>query len=445
MPTSHNGTQRAAAPTDAPVNWLENPQATQFVRTQDGYIDIPVVTVDADWLTYRADNGRILSEIHRACQESGLLDAEERVVEGDPRVQSILHKLLVAKASDETSPIFAELETHALQTEPLLITRQGLVVNGNRRLASMRELRSRDPRRYAAFTRVACAVLPEDLSHDTIEFIEANLQMAPDLKLDYGWINRRLKLREHVADLPRDLIVDAYRLRNAGEIDTELAHLTLVEAYLDYLCAPRDFQRVVDLEYYFLALHDELQKLKAAHIRELWTLAGFAMLAARADLDQPVEHYYPFTQPRPLNIVNWVMRTFAADRGATDPQARGDNEPMTPQIADRVRPILADPANALDVARHLRALIDTLKSNETELLSAPRVLSQLRAFRKAFENKGPSLLSERQQREIKAELVGVLSLLGGDDPAGSQPAPGQSGNPLPDDWKKMLGRLIRQR
>ena len=39
-----------------------------------------------------------------------------------------------------------------------------------------------------------------------VELLEAALQMAPDLKLDYSWINRRLKLRDHVERLalPQD-------------------------------------------------------------------------------------------------------------------------------------------------------------------------------------------------------------------------------------------------
>ncbi|MBO0902012.1 hypothetical protein [Jiella sonneratiae] len=417
MLTSPDGVVRAAASAEDLADGLDtgNPQATQYVRTQDGYVKLPIVAVDAARLIYRADNGRILSEVRLACRAEGATDAEGRIVEGDRRVQSILHRLLLEKAMDENSPIFAELEQHALQTEPLLVTRRGLVVNGNRRLASMRELLARDPEKYAGFKTVACAVMPDSFSHETIEFIEANLQMAPDLKLGYSWINRRLKLREHAADLPRDLIVDAYRLKDAGEIDTELAELALAESYLAYLGAPGEFSRVVELEEYFLNFHAELQVLQVAHLRDLWTLAGFAMLATREALDRPVDHYYPFTAPKPHATSSWVLRSFAADRGVADPQSPGNNEPVSKEIAGRLRPILADPANAKDVARHVIALIDTLKSNETELLGAIRVLGQMRAFRKTLESKGPALVDERQHREIKAELVALLSLLHSDE------------------------------
>ncbi len=91
----------------------------------------------------------------------------------------------------------------------------------------MRVLLSLDPDRYAAFANVATAVLPDTITTEAVEFIEAALQMVPDLKLAYGWINRRLKLRDHARDLPREKIVEAYRFSDAVEIDRELAELQM--------------------------------------------------------------------------------------------------------------------------------------------------------------------------------------------------------------------------
>ena len=116
-------------------------------------------------------------------------------------VQAILRSLLIEKARDPDGPVYDELEKHRRQTEPLLIQYDGTVLNGNRRLAAMRELLGRDEAHYGRFSTVQVAVLPADLQQNELEFIEAALQMAPDLKLDYSWINRRLKLRQHVRDM----------------------------------------------------------------------------------------------------------------------------------------------------------------------------------------------------------------------------------------------------
>jgi hypothetical protein len=82
---------------------------------------------------------------------------------------------LIKKSRDPKGPIYAELERHALQTDPLLIQENGVVLNGNRRLAAMRDLLSREGENCKQFTHVRVAVLRENISNNEIEFIEAVL------------------------------------------------------------------------------------------------------------------------------------------------------------------------------------------------------------------------------------------------------------------------------
>ncbi len=200
-----------------------------YVRSETGYLALPVITVGNPALSYRADNGRILLEVATYAKAHGRTVDDVKANADDADIQRALHDLLIEKARDARGPIFAELEAHGRQTEPLLISSDGIVVNGNRRLASMRVLLDRDPVRYTAFAEITAAVLPDTITTEAIEFIEAALQMAPDLKLSYSWINRRLKLREHAQDLPREKITEAYRFDDASEIDRELAELQLAE------------------------------------------------------------------------------------------------------------------------------------------------------------------------------------------------------------------------
>ncbi|MCB9958437.1 MAG: hypothetical protein H6843_07545 [Rhodospirillaceae bacterium] len=408
------------------------PETRLFVRTRTGYLDLPVRALDPDSLFYRTDNGRILLEIREYCRDHAIAVEDLKALEATAPIQAALHDLLMDKASDETASILAELERHAVQTEPLLITADGVVVNGNRRLASMRALHRRDPTRYAAFAQVLAAVLPAGTTTTDIEFIEADLQMAPDLKLGYGWVNRRLKLRDHARDLPRELVVDAYRLQDAGAIDRELAELELAERYLDYAGKPGAYGEVADAEDRFVALHQILSEQKNERLRALWTVVGFAMILAEAVLDRPIDHYYPFTSPVPPAVPQWVMRGLAADRGLVEQQPPGLNNPLTGKVADRLLPMVSNPGDAEVIARHILALTDTLKANQTELLGAARVLSQLRKFRQVLEESGPSVVEPRQLRQIHAELAAVLDLLDEDR------RPRHPANPM-----GLLRRLVR--
>ncbi|NBB69830.1 MAG: hypothetical protein GVY33_05835, partial [Alphaproteobacteria bacterium] len=228
------------------------------VPAPGGYIELPVTTIAEEVLVYRPDNGRILAEVAAAAEQRGEAVAQLRARAADGDVQALLHRLLIAAARDPRAPIFDELAEHGRQTEPLLITRSGVVVNGNRRLAAMRELRAAEPARFVGFAAVEAAVLPPDTAAAEVEFIEAALQMAPSLRLEYGWINRRLKLRQHARDLDRDAIVAAYGFEGPAAVDAELAELDLAERYLAWIGEPDHYARVADDEAAFMALRRQL-------------------------------------------------------------------------------------------------------------------------------------------------------------------------------------------
>ena len=385
--------------------------ATHFVPGEEGYLELPVVTVASNWLVYRADNGRILSELADAAQAQGTTMAALKAERDSEAVQRLLHDLLADKARDPEGPIYQELARHGRQTEPLLIARDGLVVNGNRRLAAMRELAAEDPGRYEGFTTIRAAVLPENLDREQLEYIEAALQMAPELKLGYSWINRRLKLREHARDLGRERVVAAYGFADADQVDVELDELSLAEEYLEWFGESghyrRDYRRVVDKELRFTALQHQLAEIGAEHVRELWKRVGFAMIRADDRLEANIAHYYPFTDPVPPAQRHWVIRRFAEDHGLVAAQPAGHNRPVDPPLAARLKPLLDDPARAESTARAVIALIDTLKGDPQRLLGTHRVLHHLRAAREALESQELGDVADADVRSVRAELAAL--------------------------------------
>lgn len=377
------------------------------VPTDDGYIALPVVVVANEALVYRADNGRVVSELaHAAEAQSSTLTALKGDAES-AEVQTLLERLLLDKARDPDGPIYDELAHYARQTEPLLIASDGLVVNGNRRLAAMRRLHAHDPHAYAGFAQVTAAVLPADISRDKLEYIEAALQMAPELKLSYSWINRRLKLRQHVADLDREKVAKAYRFQDAEAVDVELEQLALAEEYLAWRGTPGAFGRVERQEDRFVQLTAQLRGLKADHMIGLWKHIGFALISASDDLERAIDHYYPFTPPVPGAIVQWVPRAMASELGLAEPQPAGQVQHVKPDLAQQLRAHIDDPERATRTARSVMGLVDTLKSNESAYLGPQRVVHHLRMARDAIEALGPDNIPERQTRRIEAEMAAL--------------------------------------
>ncbi len=374
------------------------PDERHHVPFREGYLETPVVAVDPSLLVYRADNGRLFAEL---------------VARGEPREQreggeqqNLLHALLVEKARDPDGPIFRELERHAVQTEPLLVTSDGLVVNGNRRLATMRELRARDPDHYGAFSRISVAVLPDHLDRSDIEYIEAALQMAPELKLAYSWVNRRLTLRDHVQRHgAEDDVVAAYRFADREAMEAELAELALAERYLEYLGHPGDFERVSDLEEAFKSMVRELGEITNPTITGLWNFAGFAMLAESAEIKRRADQYFPFDRPVPFALVHWAMRTFAEEEGLAEPQQPGENRPVDRELARKLEPILSDRSKAAHVAMRITILGDRLRANQDEEIGGAQTLSFLRRARQNLDALDLAALARPQAQDIRAELL----------------------------------------
>lgn len=387
-------------------------EVTQFVPADTGYIEVPVVELDQSWVVYRADNGRVMSELAEAARQRETTIDDLRARAESAEVQAMLHTLLIEKARDPGGPIYAELERYGRQTDPLLIRKDGVVLNGNRRLAAMRDLLDRDAGKYDSFSRVRAAVLPGDLTEHQIEFIEAALQMAPDLKLDYGWINRRLKLRQHVTDMNRDAVIEAYRFTDPAEIDRELAQLTLAEEYLDWIGEPRHFALVADHEEAFVALQAQLEATPKPHLSDAWQRIGFAMIKARQRLDRKIMHYFPFTEPAPQAIKNWVLRTLAEDHGIVERQREGENRPLEPAAAERLLSIVGDPGHARDTALASMALIDTLKGDRDRLIGYSRLSALLRNAIQTLEGIRPEDLTEDQLRQLRGQMATLLELTG---------------------------------
>src|SRR6185312_4803295 len=101
--------------------------------------------------------------------------------------QQAQHGLLDRFSKEGTTSIMpiAKVLEEGRQTLPILISSAGVVVNGNRRLAAMRELYATGEPAYQSFSHVNCMVLPASISEKEIKELEVRLQMQPETKLPY--------------------------------------------------------------------------------------------------------------------------------------------------------------------------------------------------------------------------------------------------------------------
>ncbi|KAB8043148.1 hypothetical protein [Janthinobacterium aquaticum] len=212
-----------------------------------GRARLKIISIPIDALVYRLENYRTRSiQLSLQAQHkhgAGFFNVER--TEEQP-AQQAQHEILVGEAkrgSGETiKPIFNEFERVRRQTEDLLITHDGIVLNGNRRLSAMRELYAQDPSMYQSFEEVVCAVLPDDITPPEMRAIEITLQMQPDTKLPYDWTAvgraaRDLRISGHT-----DEQIAAQMNREKKEVERFISKLDAADIYLtEWICFPEDY------------------------------------------------------------------------------------------------------------------------------------------------------------------------------------------------------------
>lgn len=175
---------------------LKGFQETVTVEWRGTQQHIPVISMPVDLLHYNPDT-------HRIRAQRSIDPDREQDLETDPfgeSAQNYLHQLLMGDPSDpsKTDPSFTalkeDLREHG-QSEPGIVTRSGVLVNGNTRQAALKDLGEKN---------IRVGVLPSDTGYDDLQSIELSLQLRKDHRRDYSFMNSLLAVDERAAagDLP---------------------------------------------------------------------------------------------------------------------------------------------------------------------------------------------------------------------------------------------------
>jgi hypothetical protein len=183
-------------------------QETVTIDWRGGPRSVPVITMPLGLLSYNPGT-------HRVRAQRSLNPDLERQIETDPfglKAQDYLQELLTCDPTDPSKidPSYValkeDLKAHG-QSEPGIITRTGVLVNGNTRQVALKELGQKN---------IRVGVLPQDAGLDDIQAIELALQLRKDHKRDYSFMNLLLAIDERVgSQLPAD-IQKEFRIKAAS-------------------------------------------------------------------------------------------------------------------------------------------------------------------------------------------------------------------------------------
>jgi hypothetical protein len=192
------------------------------IMWEDQLKELPVYKIPLEYLIYNKYNGRILSRT-KSLEAQGKDLNPENIDD-----KKTLEKLLWDSKPDRNKKTLSDLYLHG-QKEIGIITRDGIIIDGNRRAMLLNKIE-----KYDYFKAV---ILPVTLEQNPIEIekLETSYQMGADEKLGYNPIEKYIKaknLSQKGIDIEK---ISDWMGENESTIKEYLAVMDTMDDYLDYL------------------------------------------------------------------------------------------------------------------------------------------------------------------------------------------------------------------
>lgn len=271
-------------------------------------------------LCYNVNNGRLAMDMREWEKENGrTLDATV------PEDTAIVREMLLKLDPDKTKVLKGDIRKKN-QMEPGVITNDGFVINGNRRMAVLEELHNEESTGKWLF--LDAVRLPDTITEKDIWKIEAGLQLSKDKVAEYHPVNELLKIKQGLdAQLSIKEVVAAMYGRTEDEIRESRRRLQLIDSFLEFFGQPRNYGliRKFGLHEYFIDIQKHVMKswerqgLKARQ-RTAQLQYAFALLAAGIRTQTP-----GMRKKRDRTITHWDIRKLGkvfADPDSNDAYTR---------------------------------------------------------------------------------------------------------------------------
>lgn len=237
-------------------------------------------------LQYNPANGRFNLEIQEYEAQIGR--------KLDPNDKEDIKKIkeLLLQDEIEAKKLKDDLEQLGEQREFASITHDGVVVNGNRRMATIEELHKKYPSKWNELWVVR---LPDDISEKDLWKIEAGLQLSKEKVADYGPVNNLLMIKEgKKAGLSYAEIAASMYGWTEKQVESDIERLDLIDIFLDFLGGNNKNNygliKRFRLHEHFIDIQTRIvEKLRSAGVRkkEILKKLEVAFLYLKAKIESP--------------------------------------------------------------------------------------------------------------------------------------------------------------
>lgn len=202
-------------------------------RGKDSFL-IPVIEVDLFLPKYRLNNGRVrATQEHYRIENSLAKDFFDIKYTEEVTRQEHLHKVLLLKKGDANEDLLKFFK-ETQQTNPFILSSDGIIVNGNRRISAIRELYKEDTKGLSYFRYIRVGILPEGTTEDEIRKVESRLQNFPNIHREYDWYDDALTIKQEVGNIGLKEF-SQFRKEKPQELQKIMECIRIGERYLEFI------------------------------------------------------------------------------------------------------------------------------------------------------------------------------------------------------------------
>lgn len=262
----------------------EKGQGGHEIRFQGKRGALPIHTVPIELPVYRLANGRTLDRQLEYIAKNGKTNTFFSKDPDSREALTVQHDILREMLEHDKTDLLKYFQTRE-QDEPLILTAEGYVVNGNRRLCAMRLLFDTDPKKHRRFSHIRVVLLPTCTEQDVQE-LEATLQIQPDVKADYSWVAQALLIERQLADGWKiERLVSVHGMKEI-EIKSLLAELSLGRVYLEERGHPNEYTRLETLKFAIKQLIKARKSQRRPEDKHLLNVYAFTVMDAPMESGQ---------------------------------------------------------------------------------------------------------------------------------------------------------------
>ena len=146
----------------------------------------PIINIPVELPKYRLKNVR--TKFDRIAYDLEHDDLSENIFNDEESndAQKIQHSILQTLYHDEG--LFETFESGERPIDPIILTQDGFVIAGNRRLATFRDLVNRDSNKYNHLKTIQVILVPFENNSEAVRKIEAIQETDRDRKSEFDWI-----------------------------------------------------------------------------------------------------------------------------------------------------------------------------------------------------------------------------------------------------------------